>query len=116
MDSENSFIFGEKKSKFVNLYEAKFFLNNLPNNVIPSINRTVGILNINRLHLLDQWSTQYKSTRLNDPIELIDHLVSIGPTTLNNINLKLKEYSKMASYNDAFCSLFKSLNASKNDL
>lgn len=68
----------------------QLFLNTMPHNVIPAINRTVSILNIRRLHLLDQWHTKYLQTRFNDPIELIDHF-AFGPYSLDHIPLALKQ-------------------------
>jgi organic radical activating enzyme len=68
----------------------QLFLNTMPHNVIPAINRTVSILNIRRLHLLDQWHTKYLQTRFNDPIELIDHF-AFGNYSLDHIPLALKQ-------------------------
>ena len=66
------------------------FLNTMPHNVIPSINRTVSILNIRRLDLLDQWHTGYLQTRFGDAIELIDHF-AFGNYSLNYLTPALKE-------------------------
>ena len=52
----------------------QWFLDSMPHNVMPSINRTVSILNIRRLNLLDEWHSSYTQTRFGDPIELIDPL------------------------------------------
>ena len=68
----------------------QLFLNTMPHNVIPAINRTVSILNIRRLHLLDQWHADYLQTRFSDPIELIDHF-AFGDYSLTHIPLLLKE-------------------------
>jgi len=66
------------------------FLDTMPHNVIPNINRTVSILNIRRLHLLDQWHTKYQQTRFGDTIELIDHF-AFGDYSLNHIPPALKQ-------------------------
>lgn len=66
------------------------FLDTMPHNVMPSINRTVSILNIRRLNLLDQWHADYLQTRFGDPIELIDHF-AFGDYSLDHIPLVLKE-------------------------
>jgi len=67
------------------------FLQEMPHTVMPSINRTIGLLNINRLHLLDQWHQQYQINKFGDPIELVDHYV-FGSYSLNNLPQKLKAY------------------------
>ena len=67
-----------------------YFLENMPHNVIPSINRTVSMLNINRLHLLEQWKNNYLTTRYTDTIELIDHF-AFGKYALQS-SLQIKEY------------------------
>lgn len=51
----------------------EYFLSNMPHNVIPGINRTVSMLNINRLHHLDKWHKDYSESRFGDKIELVDH-------------------------------------------
>lgn len=66
-------------------------LEHLPHNVLPSINRTVGVLNINRLHLLDDWSKKYQHTKFGDSIELIDHF-AFGIFGLQNLPAKLKQH------------------------
>lgn len=66
------------------------FLNTMPHNVMPAINRTVSILNIRRLHLLDQWHANYSTTKFGDPIELIDHY-AFGNFSLEYITPELKE-------------------------
>ena len=71
----------------------KLFLENIPHNLIPSINRTISLLNINRLYLLDQWHQQYQTTKFCDPIELIDHY-AFGSYSLNSLPEVLKEYIK----------------------
>jgi len=68
----------------------QLFLDNMPHNIIPSINRTVSILNIRRLHLLDQWHDNYLLTRFGDPIELIDHQ-AFGDYSLNHLTSALKQ-------------------------
>ena len=78
-----------KWEEWVNVWE--HFLDNIPSNVMPSINRTVGILNINRLTLLDEWHKDYKKTRLGDPIELLNHYCE-GPLSLKNITPAMKGY------------------------
>jgi hypothetical protein len=67
------------------------FLNRAPHNTIPSINRTIGILNINRLPLLEKWLKTYPLTRFNDPIELHDHL-AIGDYALTSVTQRLKDH------------------------
>jgi len=67
------------------------FINNSPSNVIVSINRTVGILNLNRLNLLNHWHKKYQWTKFNDPIELLDHYCH-GELALKNITLKAKNF------------------------
>jgi hypothetical protein len=69
----------------------KLFLECMPYNTMPSINRTISLLNINRLHLLDNWHRQYQTSKFNDPIELIDHY-AFGAYSLNNLPAALKEY------------------------
>lgn len=68
----------------------QLFLDAMPHNVVPAINRTVSILNIRRLHLLDQWHSDYLQTKFGDPIELIDHF-AFGDYSLNHIPAPLKE-------------------------
>jgi hypothetical protein len=68
-----------------------FFLTSMPHNVMPSINRTISLLNINRLHLLDSWHQQHQISKFGDPIELIDHYV-FGVYSLDHLPLGLKEY------------------------
>jgi hypothetical protein len=68
-----------------------YFLNTIPHNVIPSINRTVGILNIANLDDLNQWHQQRPYSRFGDQIDLIDHFV-MGPYSLNNLTEPLKQY------------------------
>jgi hypothetical protein len=68
----------------------QLFLDTMPHNVIPSINRTVSILNIRRLDLLEQWHSSYVQTRFSDPIELIDHFAG-GDYSLTHMPLALKE-------------------------
>jgi organic radical activating enzyme len=68
----------------------QLFLDKMPHNAIPSINRTVSVLNIRRLQLLDQWHAGYLTTRFGDSIELIDHFAS-GDYSLNHMPLALKQ-------------------------
>jgi organic radical activating enzyme len=68
----------------------QLFLDTMPHNTIPSINRTVSILNIRRLHLLDQWHAGYFQTRFSDPIELIDHF-AFGDYSLSHLPMALKK-------------------------
>lgn len=68
----------------------QLFLKTMPHNVIPAINRTVSILNIKRLNLLDQWHTDYLQTKFGDSIELIDHF-AFGEYSLDYLTLPLKE-------------------------
>lgn len=68
----------------------QLFLDTMPHNVIPSINRTVSVLNIRRLDLLEQWHSNYVQTRFGDPIELIDHF-AFGDYSLTHMPLALKE-------------------------
>lgn len=67
-----------------------YFLENLPHNTIPAINRTVSLLNINRLNFLDQWHQNFLVSKFNDPIELIDHF-ALGDFSLNNLTPEIKE-------------------------
>lgn len=69
----------------------QYFLDHMPHNVMPSINRTVSLLNINRLHLLDQWHQQYAKTQFNDTIELIDHF-AFGTYSLDSLTEPLKQH------------------------
>jgi hypothetical protein len=69
----------------------KIFLEDMPHTVMPAINRTIGLLNINRLHLLDKWHQQHLTSKFGDPIELIDHYVS-GSYSLDNLPMALKEH------------------------
>jgi sulfatase maturation enzyme AslB (radical SAM superfamily) len=66
-------------------------LQNLPHNVLPSINRTVSVLNIARLSYLDHWLQQYPKTSSGDTIELIDHF-AFGPYSLDNLTQSLKDH------------------------
>ena len=61
----------------------------MPHNVIPSINRTISLLNINRLHLLDNWHQQYQTSKFGDSIDLIDHY-AFGSYSLDNLPDALK--------------------------
>lgn len=65
------------------------FLNRMPHQVLPSINRTVGLLNISRLSHLDQWASQYTTTQSGDPIELLDHFAD-GTYSLDNMTQSIK--------------------------
>jgi len=69
----------------------QYFLDNMPHNTMPSINRTVSLLNINRLHLLDQWHQGYAKTRFNDAIELIDHF-AFDKYSLDSMTEHLKQH------------------------
>lgn len=69
----------------------QYFLDNMPHNTMPSINRTVSLLNINRLHLLDQWQQEYARTQFDDPIELIDHF-AFGEYSLDSLTEPLKQH------------------------
>jgi hypothetical protein len=77
------------------------FLNTMPHNVIPSINRTVSILNIHRLHQLDAWHALYPTTQFGDPIELLDHFV-FGEYGLHSMPPGLKEHIKLSGHNRAW--------------
>jgi len=77
------------------------FLESMPHNTIPSINRTVSILNIRRLHLLDNWHKQYLNTRFSDSIELIDHF-AVGNYSLFYLTPKLKENIRLFGYQKAW--------------
>lgn len=69
----------------------QYFLDHMPHNTMVAINRTVSILNINRLHLLDKWHAQsFQYSRFQDPIELIDHF-AFGPYNINTVPDKLKQ-------------------------
>jgi organic radical activating enzyme len=67
----------------------QYFLEHLPHNVMPAINRTVSILNIHRLQYLEQWHQQYQVTRHGDPINLIDHF-ALGDYSLDFLPPNLK--------------------------
>jgi hypothetical protein len=67
------------------------FLRNMPHNVMPSINRTISLLNVNRLHLLDNWHQNYQTSKFGDPIELIDHY-AFGSYSLDHLPKALKEH------------------------
>jgi len=69
----------------------QYFLENMPHTVMPAINRTISLLNINRLHLLDKWHQKYQITKFGDPIELVDHY-AFGQYSLYNLPAKLKEH------------------------
>ena len=73
----------------------KDFLERMPHNIMPVINRTVGILNVHRLHYLDEWYKNYQFTRFGDPIELRDHF-AIGEYSLDNITPGLKKLASTA--------------------
>jgi hypothetical protein len=79
----------------------KHFLDTMPHNVIPSINRTVSVLNIRRLHLLDQWHSDFAQTRFEDPIELIDHFAH-GNYSLRYIPSDLVEHIKQSGHSRAW--------------
>lgn len=68
----------------------KDFLNRMPHNVMPVINRTVSILNIHRLHYLEQWHLQYRLSRYGDDIQLLSHF-AFGEYSLDNMTPELKE-------------------------
>jgi len=72
----------------------KLFLDTMPHNVIPSINRTVSVLNIRRLDLLDKWHSNYLQTKFSDPIKLIDHY-AFGSYSLSAITPELKEHIRL---------------------
>lgn len=69
----------------------KTFLKDMPHTIMPGINRTISLLNINRLHLLDSWHQQYLTNKFGDSIELIDHY-AFGSYSLDNLPSELKEY------------------------
>jgi Radical SAM superfamily/4Fe-4S single cluster domain len=69
----------------------QYFLDEMPVNVMPSINRTIGMLNINRLEFLEEWHSNFKFTRLGDPIELINHFAR-GESSLDNITQDVKNH------------------------
>jgi hypothetical protein len=71
------------------------FLDTMPHNVIPSINRTVSILNVRRLELLNNWKSNYLQTKSGDQIQLIDHF-AFGIYSLSSITPALKENIKLA--------------------
>jgi hypothetical protein len=68
----------------------KDFLDRMPHNVMPVINRTVGILNIHRLHHLEQWQTNYQFTRFGDPIQIRNHF-AFDEHSLDNMTPGLKK-------------------------
>ena len=78
----------------------EYFLTNMPVQVLPSINRTISLLNLNRLDLLDSWMQDYKTTRLDDPIELINHFVD-GATSIDNVTSGIKNYIKKTHGEDS---------------
>jgi hypothetical protein len=67
------------------------FLENMPVNTLPSINRTISILNINRLDELENWHKKYSYTKLGDPIELIDHF-AFGDLNIFQISQDVKDH------------------------
>jgi hypothetical protein len=67
------------------------FLEKMPVNTLPSINRTVSILNINRLDELTNWHKQYTHTKLGNPIELIDHF-AFGPLNIFQMTQDIKDH------------------------
>tara|TARA_R110000868_G_C10933284_1_gene766525 strand:- start:791 stop:1819 length:1029 start_codon:yes stop_codon:yes gene_type:complete len=69
----------------------KIFLTDMPHTVMPAINRTISLLNVNRLHLLDSWHQQYLTNKFGDPIELVDHY-AFGSYSLGNLPVALKEH------------------------
>jgi hypothetical protein len=66
----------------------------MPHNLIPRINRTVSVLNIGRLDLLDKWHSNYLQTKFSDPIELVDHY-AFGSYSLSAITPELKEHIRL---------------------
>ena len=69
-----------------------YLLHNSPPNVMFSLNRTVSILNINRLEIMDNWHKKYYDrSPTGDPIEIIDHF-AFGPYNLSNISTSVKDY------------------------
>lgn len=93
----------------------EYFLANMPVQVLPSINRTIGLLNLNRLDLLDRWAQDYKTTRLGDTIELINHFV-FGPTSIDNVTREIKDYIKTAHGKDSQAWNFIKNKIPKNDI
>jgi hypothetical protein len=77
----------------------EYFLEHMPHNVIPGINRTVSMLNINRLHLLEQWIEQYPISKHGDKIELVDHF-AFGRYQLQ-ITQPVYDYITTNYYSDA---------------
>ena len=73
----------------------KDFLARMPHNVMPVINRTVGILNVHRLHYLEQWHENYQHNRFGDPIELRNHF-ALDEYSLDNITPGLKQLASVA--------------------
>jgi len=69
----------------------KHFLDHMPHNTMAAINRTVSVLNINRLHLLDKWhEDSFKWSRFQDTIELIDHF-AFGEYNVDTVPSALKQ-------------------------
>jgi hypothetical protein len=73
----------------------KDFLERMPHNVMPVINRTVGILNVHRLHHLENWLKDYQFTRFGDPIQLRNHF-ALNEYSLDNITPGLKNLASIA--------------------
>lgn len=73
----------------------KDFLGRMPHNVMPVINRTVGILNVHRLHYLEKWHENYLFNRFGDPIQLRDHF-ALDEYSLDNITPELKKLASTA--------------------
>lgn len=67
----------------------RHFLDNMPHQVLPALNRTVSLLNIARLSEMDAWAQQYSQTISGDAIELVDHFAD-GVYSLDNLTQPLK--------------------------
>lgn len=66
------------------------FLTRMPHQVLPSINRTVGLLNVARLSKMDHWAEQYSTTSSGDTIELLDHFAD-GAYSLDHLTPAIKD-------------------------
>ena len=78
----------------------KHFLEHMPHQVLPAINRTVGILNISRLTELETWASQYSTTRSGDPIELLDHFAD-GSYSLDQLTQPIQDLVKQRCGTDS---------------
>lgn len=66
------------------------FLEHMPHQVMPAINRTVSLLNIARLTELETWAAHYLTTYSGDKIELLDHFAD-GVYSLDHLTHPIKD-------------------------